>query len=163
MSKIIAFIQVQGRTAPIEAEVPATATVGDIHDALEARGIKVEAETFVFVDDAEQHASPGRHHPVHGLRRGCRVHVSRCPRIKVTVNFAHKTAGREFPPGTKVRAVKEWAVREFGMSPQDAGEHVLQICQSTERPATDTPLVQLIRGHGCELCFDLVPEKRVEG
>ena len=163
MSKIIAFIQVQGRPGIFETEVSPTATVGEIHDALEAKGIKVEAESFVFVDDAEEHLPRERHHPVHGCKRGCRIHVSRCRRIKVTVNFTHKTAEREFPPGARVRAVKEWAVRKFEMSPQDAAEHVLQLCGSTERPATDTPLVQLTHGHSCSVCFDLVPEKRVEG
>jgi hypothetical protein len=49
------------------------------------------------------------------------------------------------------------------LSPKDAAEHVLQLCNSTERPPSDTPLHQLVQGHACELCFDLVPEKRVEG
>ncbi len=163
MSKIIVFIQVQGRPGIIETEISPTATVGDIQDALESKGIKVEAETLVFVDDAEEHLPRERQHPSHGIKHGCRIHVSRCRRIKVAVNFTHKTAEREFPPGARVRAVKEWAVRKFEMSPQDAAEHVLQLCGSTERPATDTPLVQLTHGHDCSVCFDLVPEKRVEG
>jgi hypothetical protein len=40
---------------------------------------------------------------------------------------------------------------------------VLQICNSADRPPSDTPLHQLVHGHDCSLCFDLVPEKRVEG
>ena len=163
MSKIVAFIQVQGQPGVIETEISPTATVGEIHDALEAKGIKIEAETFVFVDDSEEHLPRERYHAVHGCKRGCRIHISRSRRIKVAVNFTHRTAEREFPPGARVRAVKEWAVRKFEMSPQDAAEHVLQLCGSTERPATDTPLVQLTRGHDCSVCFDLVPEKRVEG
>ena len=67
------------------------------------------------------------------------------------------------PPGARVRAVKEWAVRKFKMDPKDAADHVLQVCKSTARPASDTPLHQLLHGHDCALCFDLVPEKRVEG
>ena len=42
-------------------------------------------------------------------------------------------------------------------------EHVLQICNSKERPSSDTPLAALAHGCGCNVCFDLVPEKRVEG
>lgn len=163
MSKVIAFIQVQGRPGIIETEVSPTATVGEIHDALEAKGIKVEAETFVFVDEAEEHLPRERHHPAHGCKRGSRIHVSTCRRIKVTVHFTHKTADREFPPGVRLRAVKQWAVHEFGMTPQDAAEHVLQVCGSTERPATDTPLSEMAKCKGCSVCFDLVPEKRVEG
>lgn len=163
MSKIIVFVQVQGQAGIIETEVSPTATVGEIHDVLEANGLKVDAETFVFVDEAEEHLPRGRQHAAHGCKRGCRIYVSRCRRIAVTVNFTHKTVEREFPPGIRLRVVKQWAVREFGMSPQDAAEHVLQICGSTERPATDTPLAQLTQCHGCSIYFDLVPEKRVEG
>ena len=74
-----------------------------------------------------------------------------------------KTTEHEFAPGARVRAVKEWAVHTFKLSAKDAAEHVLQLCQSTERPSSDTPLHQLVKGHACDLCFDLVPEKRVEG
>ena len=42
-------------------------------------------------------------------------------------------------------------------------EEVLQICKSTKRPAADTPLHELVERRACSLCFDLVPEKRVEG
>ncbi len=163
MSKTIAFIQVHGQPGILEAEVPESATVGDIQDALQALGITVDAETYVFVDDAEEHVPRDRHERVRGIKHGCRLHISRCRRIKTTVNFMHKTAERDFPPGKRVKAVKEWAVREFEMDPKDAAEHVLQICGSTERPPSDTPLIQLVRGHHCAVCFDLVPEKRVEG
>jgi hypothetical protein len=58
--------------------------------------------------------------------------------------------------------VKAWAVREFHLDHKDAAEHVLQLCESAERPSGDTPLHTLLHG-GCALCFNLVPEKRVEG
>jgi hypothetical protein len=51
----------------------------------------------------------------------------------------------------------------FGLSPKDAAEHVLQLCDSADHPPTDTLLHQLLSGHACALCFDPVPEKRVEG
>ena len=59
--------------------------------------------------------------------------------------------------------MKERAVHKFELSPKDAAEHVLQLCQSTDRPASDTPLFQLAGDHGCAVCFDLVPDTRVEG
>jgi hypothetical protein len=61
-----------------------------------------------------------------------------------------------------VRAVKVWSVKQFGLDHKDAAEHVLQRCGSTDRPPSDTPLHTLLEGD-CALCFDLVPEKRVEG
>jgi len=163
MSKIVIFIQVQGRPGILESELSEAATLGELHDALALLGIPVDAETFVFIDEAEEHQRGERHHPVNGLKHGARVHVSRCRRIKTTVHYLERTAEHEFAPGRRVRAVKEWAVHTFKLSPTDAAEHVLQICNSTKRPASDTPLHELVEGYGCQLCFDLVPEKRVEG
>lgn len=171
MSKFIVFIQFHGWPGILEADLSTAGTVGELHDALAVVGVKLDAETYIFVDEAEEHVSGDRHDPIHGLKHGCRIHVIRCKRIKTTVHYLEKTADREFPPGARVRAVKEWAVQRFEVDPKDATEHVLQLCSSTERPSSDTPLHQLVagnhdhggNGHGCALCFDLVPDKRVEG
>jgi hypothetical protein len=163
MSKTIIFIQVHGQPGVLEAEVAEATTLGELHDALAAVGVHVEAESFIFIDESEDHLHGQRHEPAHGLKHGSRVHVSRCHRIMTTVHFLEKTAEHSFPPGARVRAVKAWAVHKFGLDPKDAAEHVLQICNATERPPSDTPLHQLVHGHHCGVCFDLVPEKRVEG
>jgi hypothetical protein len=163
MSKPIIFIQVHGRPGILEAELSETATLGELHDALASHGVEIDAETFIFIDEGENHQHGDRQHPVHGVKHGSRIHVSRCKRIKTAVHFLDKTAEHEFAPGVRVRAVKEWAVHTFKMNPKDAAEHVLQICNSTKRPPSDTPLHELVDGHGCALCFDFVPEKRVEG
>lgn len=172
MSKIVTFVQVHGQTAIVEAELSEAPTFGELQDALATLGIKIDAETFIFLDEADAHICGERHDPVHGIKHGCRIHISRCKRIKTTVHYLEKTAEQDFPPGARVRAVKEWAVRYFHMNPKDAAEHVLQLCKSTERPSSDTPLQQLVHAHGhgeahhqhaCALCFDLVPDKRVEG
>jgi hypothetical protein len=163
MSKSAIFIQIHGRPGILEAELSEAATLGELHDALALLGIVIDAETFIFIDEGEDHQHAERHHPVPGIKHGCRIHVSRCKRIKTTVHFLDKTAEHEFAPGVRVRAVKEWAVHTFKMNPKDAAEHVLQICNSQKRPASDTPLHELVEGHGCALCFDFVPEKRVEG
>jgi hypothetical protein len=163
MSNLTVFIQVHGRPGILEAAVAEAATIAELHEALRASGVEVDAETFVFIDEVDDHVHGLPHERVHGLKHGARVHVGRCRRIKTTVHFLDKTAEREFAPGGRVRAVKVWAAHTFKMDPKDAAEHVLQLCNSTERPASDTPLHQLVHGHPCVLCFDLVPEKRVEG
>jgi hypothetical protein len=163
MSKLVVFVQAHGRPDILEAELALTATLGELHDVLAAAGIAVDSETLIFVDDAEEHLKGERNEPIHGLKHGCRIHVGRCQCIAVTVHFLDKTKERTFPPGARVHAVKEWAVNKFEMDPKDAAEHVLQLCKSTARPSGDTPLHQLVHGHDCAVCFDLVPEKRVEG
>jgi hypothetical protein len=163
MSKQLIFIQVHGRPGVLEAELSEAATLGELHKALAAAGIAIDAETFIFMDEADEPLHGEHHHHVPGLKHGTRVHVSRCKRIKTTVHFLDKSVEKEFAPGARVRAVKAWVVHTFKMNPKDAAEHVLQLCKSTKRPAADAPLHELVEGHDCALCFDFVPEKRVEG
>lgn len=163
MSKTLVFIQVQGRPGIVEAEIPMPATVGDVHDALKHLGIEIDGDMAIFVDESERHEREDRKAQIENVKRGCRIHVTRCRKIDVTVHFLNKTIERVFPPGARVRAVKQWAVREFKINPTDAGEHILQLCNSTKQPPTDTPLAELVQDRSCDVCFDLVPEKRVEG
>jgi len=162
MTNAVIFIQVQGRPGLLEAEVGDASTQGELRAAIAACGIMLD-EAFIFIEEAEEHLQGEHHEPAHGLKHGCRVHVSRCKRIRATVHYLDKTETREFAPGARVRAVKAHAVEVFHMPAKDAGEHVLQLCKSTERPASDTPLHTLTDHHTCAVCFDLVPEKRVEG
>ncbi|MBL8513933.1 MAG: hypothetical protein JNJ55_08065 [Betaproteobacteria bacterium] len=163
MNKAVIFIQVQGTPRIHEAKVGAAPNQGEIRAAIAALGIVLDGEAYIFVEEAEEHLKGEHHEPAHGVKHGCRIHVSRCKRIRATVHYLDKSETREFAPGARVRAVKSHAVNVFHMQPKDAGEHVLQLCKSTERPASDTPLHTLTDHHTCAVCFDLVPEKRVEG
>ena len=163
MKTITLFVQVQGRPGVSEIELGEGFSVGELLAALREQGIPVDEETSIFVGEAEEHLDGNRKEHRCDCKHGSRLHVCRCRRIACTVNYLEKTAERSFPPGTLVRAVKDWAVHHFHMNPKDAKEHVLQICCSSDRPSSDTALQQVVKGHGCEVCFDLVPETRVEG
>jgi hypothetical protein len=82
----------------------------------------------------------------------------------VTVTFNGETAELRFPPSATVARVKSWAAeRKFGMSDEEAGEHVLQIAGSHDRPAPGTHVGALTDGKVCGLAFDLVADERVNG
>lgn len=162
MPEITIFVQQHGKTGITELIVSDSVTERQLHHALAAAGVAVDAEAFIFLDDRDEPLGRDGDQRLHDLRAGHRVHVSRCRRIAVTVNYLEKHAIREFSPGARIRAVKAWAVHEFKLAHKDAAEHVLQRCGSSERPASDTPLHTLLGGD-CALCFDLVPEKRIEG
>lgn len=163
MSQISVFVQVDGESRLAEVLVNAGVTEAELLAALGAAGTQIEADVAIFLDEDEAALEGHRDRPVRGLKHGCRIHVTRCRRIKTVVNYLEKSATRDFAPGARVRAVKAWAVREFELERKDAAEHVLQVCGSTARPSSDTPLQALVRGRECGLCFDLVPEQRVEG
>ncbi len=163
MTNQLIFIQLHGEATIIEAEISAAPTVGELHELLVVRDIRISAETLIFIDEAEHPIHGAPHEPLHGVTHGGRVHLAKCREIAVTVHFLASTAARAFAPGARVRSVKEWAVQEFKLSPKDAAEHVLQLTGTAERPASDTPLHQLVHGHSCAVAFDFVPDKRIEG
>lgn len=164
MDKALAFFQVQDKPGIIEIEIAADSTVGDIVDEIAKHGVNAPPDTFFSIDEEDEaYEAEDRKKKVKGIKRGCRVHLSRCKKIAVSVNFLDRTIDHKFAPGTRVRKVKAWAVEKLRLDPKDAGEHVLRICGTTREPATDTPLHELTNANECSVCFDLVPVKRVEG
>lgn len=163
MTKSIVFIQVHGKPDIIEAELSNNAIVAELHDALNKAGIAMDAELVVFIDEHDEHVHDDRAAQIKGLKHGCRIHVSRCRKIKTSVHYLEHTIEHGFSPGTRVRTVKAWAVEKLKINEKDAGEHVLRVCNSTKEPATDTPLHELADPGQCSVCFDFVPVKRVEG
>lgn len=163
LTETVNFLQVHGKPGVIETKLPPNPTIGDLVEALKIAGTAVDKDALVFLDEDEESLGHDQKAPLRSLKPGSRIHVSTCRRIRTTVHFLEKTAHRDFAPGVRVRAVKAWAVREFKLEPKDAGEHVLRVCNSTTIPATDTPLHELAERGQCSVCFDLVPDKRVEG
>ena len=161
------FLQGEGIRGIALARVPRNGSVRDIVEVARAHGLSAsdDAEVLILVEDAEEPLSADATLAAAGIVHRSRMHVHRCRRVAVTVNFnaGHKTA--PFPPSTTVARVKQWAVGEqgFGLTPLDASEHLLQRCDSTERPDEDVHIGSLVTAPACELCFDLVAKQRVEG
>lgn len=157
------FIAVQGHDRLVEVDLPDNASIEIIHAAVKEAGIEIDEEFILFHDEDDDPIEwHGHKRPPH-IKHGAKLHLARCRKIAVTIHYLEQTKQHGFAPGARVRRVKAWAVDHFKLAERDAAEHVLQICGSTDRPPTDTPLHKLVtRGH-CEVCFDLVPDIRVEG
>ena len=92
------------------------------------------------------------------------MHVHRCRHVEVTVSFNGETVRHHFGPGSTVARVKHWAaVHKFKMTEAEAGEHVLQITGTHDRPAPGTHLGSLVSCPKCAIAFDLVPDQRING
>ncbi len=160
------FIQGEGLPKIKLIKLPEDAKVRDLIAAASSIGLTVvEGEsTAVFLEDADEPLDLEASLSASAIRPRCRVHLHRCRRVQVTVNFGTRSEGHPFSPAATVQRVKAWAVKTFGLSEVDASEHVLQICQSQDqRPADDVHIGALVSGPHCLLCFDLVPKQRVEG
>jgi hypothetical protein len=122
------------------------------------------ADTLIFIEDRE---TPLDDHLV--IKElcgpgGAKMHLHRCHHVEVFVAFAGKTIHHQFAPGATVARIKHWAaVTEFRMTEEEAGEHLLQIAGTTDRPTPGTHIGTLTSCPDCRVRFDLVPDERVNG
>ncbi len=163
MTNITVFVHCDKDSNIIETNVPENSTLANINGALKAVGVDVDDESYFFIDEEEHSYRDDSSLCLKNLKNGSHIHLCRCRKITVTINYLEQTAEHKFAPGVRVRRVKAWAVKHFKIEAMDAGEHVLRLCESTEVPATDTPLHTLTKFPECRVCFDFVPEERVEG
>jgi hypothetical protein len=76
---------------------------------------------------------------------------------------ATSTARRRFSPAATVGTATSWAHHRFKITDTDKVNFVLQVCDSDRRPRPDEHLGELVHAPDCKLCFDLVPEQKIEG
>jgi hypothetical protein len=121
-------------------------------------------DLLLFLEDADEPVDEALLVRDHARPSGVKVHVHRCRHVEVGVTFNGETVHHRFGPGTTVARVKKWAAeRKFGMSEEEASEHVLQIANSHDRPAPGTHVGRLASCPACRVVFDLVPDQRVNG
>lgn len=170
MPEIEIFVQGEAIPEVILLRVPSNGTVRDILRSAETQGVRFasdERSLVILVEDQDEEFSPDLSLEEARIGHRSRVHVHRCHRVEVTVNFNAAQKTHAFPPSATVERVKRRAVgpapEGFGLQEVDATEHLLQLCNSTTRPDEETHIGSLVTFPNCGLCFDLVPKVRVEG
>jgi hypothetical protein len=163
MTTIDLFYQGDGLAEIEHLEIAAEASVAD----LKARLIEKHGcppETLLFLEDEDEPLDDAQMAKARGTGKGLKLHLNRCRHIAVSVFFNGETVDRKFAPGATVARVKRWAAeRNFGMTDEEAGEHVLQIAGTHERPAPGTHIGAIAQRKTCAVAFDLVADERVNG
>lgn len=135
-----------------------------VRKAKEECGITaVEEEILLLIEDQDKEIVLDAKLIEVGIVHRHRIHCHRCRRVEVAVNFNGATKAHAFSPSTTIGKIKRWADEEFGLEGVDATEHALQICGTSTRPDLDVHVGSLVHHPHCQVCFDLVPKKRVEG
>ena len=162
MSKIDLFYQGEGLKDINYLEIDPDLTFRELKKIVhEKHGIPLDV--LVFIEGKSGPVGEDESVKDYVTAKGIKVHFHRHREVKVRVTFNGKTVEGEFPPATTVANVRGWAaVSEFGMSEDEAGEHVLQVSGTHDRPSPDTHLGTL--GEGKRVVeFDLVADERVQG
>lgn len=163
MKSIDLFYQGEGvgEVEHLELEPDATFAV------LKARLVEkhqIPVDALLFIEDEDEPIDACVLLKDRATTKGLKVHFHRCRHVEVTVTFNGETVNRRFPPSATVARVKRWAAeKKFGMSDEEAGEHVLQIAGTHDRPAPGTHIGALTNRKVCGVAFDLVPDERING
>lgn len=163
MKSIDLFYQGEGLGEIAHLELDPELTFAKLKSLLaEKHGVPLNA--MLFLEDQDEPCDESALVREHASAQGLKIHAHRCRHIEVAVSFNGETVDHRFPPSATVARVKRWAAeRKFGMSDDEAGEHVLQISGTHDRPAPGTHIGSLTDGKVCGLAFDLVPDERVNG
>lgn len=163
MNSIDIFYQGEGIPGIEHLEFPADETVSALKTHI-AKKHSVGEDVILFLEDEDEPADEKKRVRHYAGPAGVKVHVHRCRHIAVSVTFNGETAAHKFPPSATIARVKKWAAEhKFGMTPEEAGEHVLQIKGTKDRPSASTHIGSLVAHGRCELAFDLVPDERIQG
>jgi hypothetical protein len=165
MEHIDVFVQGEGLKQVVRIRVAKGALVRELIELALALGLVPGG--VAALEDCEEALDLDAALDAAGVCHHGRVHVHRCRRTEVSVHYGARTLTQSFPTSSTVQAVWKWAVAapQFNLSPTDALEHALELCDTAVRPDPDTHLGTLVSGGKahCALCFNLVPKQRVEG
>lgn len=117
-------------------------------------------ELILFLEDEDDEDA---FHKLECIEDCLRLHLHRLKAITVNVRYAGRDAHHTFRPNATIARVKRWAAHEFGVTPSDAAELMLQISGTDVRPDPDLHLGCLVKAPEHSVCFDLVPAPRVNG
>ncbi len=108
-------------------EVPENATVHDIIAEAKKLGFTEDFETALFVEDG--YVELDHKHRLHecSIKHKHHIHVHRCRKIAVAVNFNGVDKTHNFTPGTRVSRVLHWAVNAFDLHGVDAKNKELHL------------------------------------
>ena len=162
MKDINIFFQIEGNRAQQHIEAPPDETLAQLKQRI-ADKYGITGTTFLFIEDAEEPADETK--TIGAIATGgvLKANVHHCARIAVKIAFGARLLEHTFGPGTTVARVKAWAAKQLGMSDEDAGEHVLQLTGTHDRPTPSTHIGALATHPSCQVAFDLVANERVQG
>lgn len=163
MTQLDVFYQGEDLDDIQHLELDEAATVSDFKKMI-SKNLGVTGHVYVFIEDTEEPVSDGTCLTDLGDTTGLKLHFHRQRRIEVCVTFNGEDVGRRFPPSATIKRVKRWfAKNKFDMTKEEAGEHVLQVSGTHERPHPGTHIGALAKCGCTKLEFDLVPDQRVNG
>lgn len=124
-------------------------------------------EGFLFLGDSEDPLDLSMKLGELGIEKHGHIHANRCRQVTVTVDYAGQSKSHKFPPTAKVKAVKNWAVKQDWQTPIDPAEQpkfalFLPDGDSDALPEARRIGTYLAKGK-CDVTFELAYQERQQG
>jgi hypothetical protein len=149
------YIHREGRVGTEAVEMAPAAVLGE--------AIGAEAGSVALLEDTDGALPLDATVADAGIADRAHVFTGKREKELVEVIFNDEGAEDSFTISTRVDHVFKWAVKQFGLSKEDAAEHTLAICGTDVIPADDTHLGEVDSEGTGKLCFALIPKHRFEG
>jgi hypothetical protein len=133
---ITVFITVQNQDRLLEVDLPDDLSPESVHAALKEVGAEMGEDLILFHDDEDEPIETRGHNRPLRIKQGAKLHLTRCRKIDVTINYLDKTERHTFAPGTRIRRVKAWVVRSSS-SPSETPPSTS--CRSATAPTGRRP------------------------
>jgi hypothetical protein len=98
-----------------------------------------------------------------GIGHAHHIFCHRCRHVKVGINYQHAVAEHPFRPHTRISRVLHWALGHFGLSDADARGLFLRVCDSEVPTRPAQHLGEFVHSPACKICFDLLPDPKING
>ncbi len=163
MKTIDIFYQGDGIVSLEHLEIGAEETFA-VLQALIATKHGITGDVLLFLEDEDEPVDAESKIGGKAGRAGVKAHIHHCRRVEVEVHFKDKTVRGEFAPGSTIARIKHWvAVRELGMTEEEASHHHLQLTGTIDQPDPGTHIGALASCQKCKVEFDLVTTPKVNG
>jgi hypothetical protein len=157
----------EGQPSPVLLQVDEESVIHDIIIEAQKAGLlptdAILKEILVFAveeDEPLPHEKPIKHPD----KKRHRYHFHRCRAIEVTVAFNLVNHARAFAPGTPVRKVLQWALREFKLTGADAENKELRVGGlNGQAMLEEAPIGSYSQDRKCELLAYLADIVQVQG
>jgi hypothetical protein len=163
MKTIQIFYQREGAAGVEHLEFPSDRPLAEVLRTIAAKH-GGGADLVLFLEECDEPAELSTETGKEAKSGSLKVHVHRCRHIDVAVTFNNRTVKHDFAPSATIARIKRWAAeKQFGMTPEEAGEHALQLVAAGERPAPGVHVGSLASHPASRVAFDLVPNERENG
>lgn len=159
------FVQGEGLREAAVLSVSPSMTVAEVASRAQELGFPGSGEeAIILLEDADAPLLHQHRLEEAGIRRDHCLHVNRCHRVLVAVNF-NGSIERTFPASSTLRSVLKWAVgpQGFNLPAQDAAEQVLAFGDPATIVSEDQHVGSFTASGVCSAAFEMGPAARFQG